>query len=426
MQFLDKIKEIIKELGWLHASGVSMVIAGITIPLSVPFPDRLKGYWAIALLPYAFVAIGIVLIIVGRIRDGRRKRDSLNVIAWEGIGDQDITQGFEQRHRKLQVNCLEYVRGVDKVSHLRLEERPFDILILDNEFIDNVDGAKLVEMNSQRFGHDLCQRIEAAGRSLPPGLQGQTKGLAIPIRCGLNAVLLNEVEAKRILRRSDLNLDSYNFLRPRNLKMYPTEPKIAIWNWYLPSLCIFLLAEGASPRSLFTQRYKKIRSIVDQLLDGRNIDRFLLYNDPRRLTEAMEGGKVWAVPAGGGWFLPLGLSRSHWKVVVPRKSHALLWMECASVLADADKEKATMYIEYLLEEETQLKICRRDSYRACPVRGDLLSKLPPDMIEASDKDRIFEDNLGRRENVIFRKLPGHPMEWEMAWSVLEKGAAYGG
>jgi len=98
---------------------------------------------------------------------------------------------------------------------------------------------------------------------------------------------------------------------------------------------------------------------------------------------------------------------------------ALLWVECACILVHAEERPlAEQYISYLLEPKTQLEICKRKAYRACPVVPDTFGNITNEIRESSDFDRIFDNNCGRiriKRNLVFRQLPKHWREWEDAW-----------
>jgi hypothetical protein len=58
-------------------------------------------------------------------------RGPLQVIAWEGVGDEAVVRPY----RRNRVAVLEYVRGIDRASHLRYDQRLFDVLVADVEIL---------------------------------------------------------------------------------------------------------------------------------------------------------------------------------------------------------------------------------------------------------------------------------------------------
>jgi spermidine/putrescine-binding protein len=367
--------------------------------------DKLAG-WVLGLLILLAVICGLfILTFLGAFI---LKRKRLNVIAWKGFGEAELRRGFAKR---AVLNVLEYVRGVEKVSHLRLEDSWFDVLVADLEFIPRFDSSRLVQLTDDYVRKEV--NIEELWHSLVPDLAGSIHHrLGIPVRCGLNAILLNRERAASILSRDEPT--SYTFLKAADLTAFPTTPKIGLWDWYLPSLAIFLLAEGIPLNQIFNQDGGRVKQIADQL--KLNIDRIQLFRTPELLTDAILSGSVWIVPGGGGWLLPADASKANaCKVVVPTEG-ALLWAECASILVHAEERPlAEQYISYLLEQKTQLEICKRKAYRACPVVPVVFGEITRDMLESSDLKRIFDSNNRIKNNLVFRQLPVHWREWEDAW-----------
>lgn len=352
-----------------------------------------------------------------------KKRDILRVIAWDGIGDSDITSGFEASC-SLRVDCLEYVRGIEKITHLRKEEGPFDVAIVDREFLIYFDDKKIVPMIKDVLTTEQEKKVEGLFSQIVRPLCKTPGRLGFPVRCGLNAMLINTEKAKEII--GDQEITTYGFLN--NLDQYPDKPKIGIWNWSLPTLSIFLLAGGVHINQVSSQYYdenqehNEINKIIANLI--RNQQKLKFLELPHQVEDALRNNEIWVLPGGGGWNLPLNAKDTDdWKVIVPREG-AYLWVECACILEHGDKNKSLLYIEYLLKTETQKAICsRRKSYKACPVSTQDIIYIPDEMAETSDKKRIFTDTLELQKSVNFRELPDDWPGWEKAWNKLLKGIA---
>lgn len=382
----------------------------------------------IMLLVFLIFTIITFLKYMEDLSDLRRKK-GVNLIAWAGFGEDPITTAFESG-KKTPLDVLEYVRGLERLTSLKYrgrdaQARLFDVLISDIEYLKlhNVAGnLRPLDDNTgygeawQEISSDLAIRIKE---------QGEYFG--IPVRCGLNDIVLNlELSKDKLPEPTIIQLEGsegprYNslsysdFSLKKLIETNPSQPpRIGLWNWYLPTLSVILLTKGISPvEAVWQQTREKIKEITDYIVDHK--DFFVLYDTPESATRGLSKNEVWILLGGGSCLLPdaQGAQRK-FKSVIPREG-AILWVECVSALTISDVELSKSFIEFLLEKNVQIKLAEREAYRACPVTNQALNDIPARTAALAGKDSIFGTENRLRQDIYIRQLPPRWRDWQDCW-----------
>ena len=455
-QFLgwtSQLRAVASEIGPLLFFGILLlVIGGVVLPIFVTIPDGLKRRFPtieslffivqsglilagilfsllslpikLLLILFPVILISAVLAWIFHRRRTRRKDQApteikpetkrLQLIAWDGFNEDEVKSSFSSKPRP---DILEYVRGVEKVTHLKYEGSLFDVLIADVEFLTRHNlGQKLLSLQGPHY-EPLWDKIPLALRMQIKNAGNQ---LGIPVRCGLNAIIINTRAAEKVL--GNPHISSYSDLQlSKILPVSTTQCRIGIWNWYLPSLSILLLTEDRiSLQNVWAQPLGKIKTIIDIMVDINNRDKFLLLDDPKDATDHLVNGDVWVIPGGAGWLMPLESERrKDLKVIVPQEG-AIMWVECAAIIRNPEggEDLSRGLIQHYLESKTQLLLAQRRAYRTCPVTTEALRALSAPIASVVDCNNIFDGDRLRAE-VVLRKLPQDAPAWEECWEKVE-------
>ena len=135
-------------------SGILFIISGIVFAWTNAIPQEQKHRWW--WLPFVCEGIGLlILILILPVWLFIKKRKGIQVIAWNGFNEREV----KSHYKKSRLDVLEYVRGVEKVTHLKYEGSLFDVLIADVEFLKRHDiGRKLLELKGNNYD-SLWDRI---------------------------------------------------------------------------------------------------------------------------------------------------------------------------------------------------------------------------------------------------------------------------
>lgn len=111
----------------------------------------------------------------------------IHLIAWSGFNETQVVGPYEAVS-DARLNVLEYVRGIEKVTHLRNEGSLFDVLISDVEFLARHHiGFTLHSLTSPEY-RPLWDKVIP---SLAYAVKQEGGGLGIPVRFGVNDIVLN-------------------------------------------------------------------------------------------------------------------------------------------------------------------------------------------------------------------------------------------
>lgn len=414
--WLDKLKKFIQDLGWRMAAGFLLIIAGIILPLVNPVPEVLKNKFPIIVwcMPWLLIFCGIWFLVLVFVQ---RKKRGLQLIAWNGFNEREVRSPY----KKSRLDVLEYVRGIEKVTHLKYEGSLFDVLIADVEFLKRHDiGRKLLPLTGTNY-EPLWNNIPL---SLRMAISERGNNLGIPIRCGLNAIIINKDMAREIFKGNTIT--SYKDLQLSKILSECTDKRrIGLWNWYLPTLSILLLTEGKPLNENLwglPNLENDLRRITDSIVDNNNKEKFLLLNDPKNATDHLIEKDVWIILGGAGWLMPLESSRrKNLEVIIPTEG-AIMWVECASIIRNPEGNEtlSRSLIEYLLESTTQIQLAQRRAYRTCPVTIEAFQSLPAHMGDVVDFHRIFDANYNLQPYITLRNLPDNWRTWEHYWENVER------
>lgn len=418
---LTNVREFIHEYGWLCTIAVLLILLDFVLVWSVPLPAALQQKswfpvlqwvlpWAIPLLSCFLVALGVIL---------RRKSRHLQLIAWNGFNEPEIVKSY----RGPRLDILEYVRGIDRVTHLRYGKSLFDVLISDVEFLtrhhDPHNLLFLDKLDYEDFWDlippELRFRVEAAGRCL-----------GIPVRCGLNDIVVNSRGFEKALSKPPTKSGlSYRELSLSTI-VNNTDIRIGLWNWYLPTLGVLLLTEGVALNRVWDQKAVTVKAITDFIVQHKH--RFLLFDQPGDATRFLKANQVWTVLGAGGWLIPANAAeRGNLIALVPNEG-VLMWVECAAIIDNREAHQAFSkdLIKHLLQPSTQHLLAERHAYRACPVTVSAIRDLSKDMdwVQTFNIDRIFDfdstKNLPLKDKVVLRELPKDEWRnWESCWETVD-------
>jgi spermidine/putrescine-binding protein len=415
------LKKVVDPLGGaMREFGPSLVIFVLCVVAAVAelylMPDPFSMTWvkwvlAVLLFLVAFASLGVYLV-----EQRRHRRKSLQVIAWAGFAEPEIVKPYEKISR---LALLEYVRGIDRVVNLKLEDSFFDVLVTDIEFLDRHNiGKKLKELSGAPFP-SLRDRVVRGLRDAT--LKHCGAWLGIPVRWGLNDIIINETKVKQLFG-PQFQVTSYQDLRlDRIIPLSRPECEIGIWNWYLPSLLVMLLGDGVPlhREELANADLDRVKRCIDLILN--NPDRFLLFDDPAEATSHLRDGHVWTVLGGGSWMLPFEPEqRRDLKAILPQEG-ALMWIECAGIINHAEKSerKAASLIEYLLEKQTQRELSRRRAYRTFPATREALEDLGEHIWNDFHLDRVFTaHSYHLASDIVVRPRPDKWRRWEEEWEKI--------
>ena len=433
---LKLFTEIIKSFQYLDKHGKFFVglIGSVLLISFLSYWDKnratLKQYESL----FFFILMSIILIctIIAFIKyiddlSYPNKKKGVNLIAWEGFGEDPITEDFKSG-KKTPLDVLEYVRGLDRLTTLKYNRLLFDVLIADIEYLrlHNVSN-RLVKLEDSDF-KNLWEKIP---NSLQIPIREQGELLGIPVRCGLNDIVLNlELSKDQLPNQTIALLEatsgpnypglSYSDFSLEKLLVNNSDRKIGLWNWYLPTLSVLLLTKGISPiEKIWQQTQQTIEEITEDIVKNRN--KFLLYDTPERATFGLENNEVWILFGGGTCLLPGDSElRKKFKSVIPEQG-AILWVECASMLADSELSKS--FIDFILQKDVQCKLANRRAYRACPVTIEALSSMDAKAAELAGKSAIFEFN-NLRPKIKIRQLPSNWRAWEDCWDFVNHNVSH--
>ena len=347
----------------------------------------------------------------------------IQLIAWSGFSEPEVVRPYEVS-AETRLDVLEYVRGVEKVTHLRHEGSLFDVLISDVEFLTRHHiGFKLQSLlNSPEYA-PLWDKVVP---SLASAVKQVGKGLGIPVRFGLNDVVVNVKAApqpiREMIERNDPDI-SYTHFKLQNLVKHANPGcRIGLWNWYLPTLTQLLLTDGVSIDEVALQGRDRIQKLTDYI--SHNDAYFVLCDEPDIATQYLIDRKVWIILGVGGAFLPpVAHGRDELRAIFPKEG-GVLFVECAAVIRNPRGSEALSrgYLEHLLNVDTQLLLSHRQSYRTSPVTKEALAHVSEQDYERLNLHRVFNnrDDFTLAPNVVLRKLPtAFWREWENCWEVVD-------
>ncbi|MEY2483609.1 MAG: spermidine/putrescine transport system substrate-binding protein [Verrucomicrobiota bacterium] len=422
------MQQIVQELYQdIKAKGISagaFLVAGVVLILFAIFalttsalPQDWKGklWW----LPFVFAITGLLFVIVAPLVAWviERNRTALQLIAWTGFNEPEVTLPFV-RTQKSNIDVLEYVRGIEKVTQLKYCGSLFDVIISDVEFLDRHEkGHRLRSLTGVKYEGPLWEKVN---ESLATEVQTAAGGkFGVPVRFGLNDIVINSSKTHELFGKQTIS--SYKELKLSEvLSNTSVDCRVGLWNWYVTTFPILLLAEGVPLKDIWFQPESTIIALKNTIL--ANKEKFYLFDYPEDATKSLRQGKVWTILGSGGWILPRQVEhRQGLQAIMPTEG-AIMWVECAGIIHNDEKtvELSRSFIEYLLNKETQTLLAERESYRACPTTQEALDSLPHDLCQLFHKDRVFDDKrtLNSR-NVILRQLPKDWRVWEKHWEEID-------
>lgn len=403
-----------------------------------------------------------------------KQSKSIQIIAWDGFNEKDFRQLLSQNSFG-QIDILEYVRGINKVTHLRYNESKFDLLVADCEFLKRhyASGRNLEDCSPGKdpLYDSLWPKLNSSLTSkIHENISFNHMKLGIPIRLGMHDILANTSILKNFFSGNTNQLSYRDFKLTRIIECIRAgeaseRSKIGLWNWYVPTMPTLLklsLGNSVIAKELFKsygdinfweKNRDELTSALDDIVETikRNKDCFCLVNDPKEVKDWFNSQRADGVSKphnllfllGGGSFL-LGKENCFDRIssIVPANDELLMFVECVSIISKRDNNDAQapkQILSKLFEVDTHLQACNRNAYLCIPTTNEALSKLFND-VEFAKKpeysalvnyarrfkvlDTFQDGSMGERKfanSVVHRQLPPNEFLWYVknSWNKIE-------
>ncbi len=275
----------------------------------------------------------------------------LNALVWCDHTDPELLRPFEEEHG-VTVNVRDY-EGTGVGLGILEQSQPgdWDVFVVDSVDVPRVaEAGLLAELNPDDFPwDDFFEEVQ-----MPDVHYVDDTLYAVPEKFGYNTISFNN-EAVDVEAMKDLS----NLFDPEY------EGRIAVYDYYIPTMELIALEQGIEPSSITED---DLPVIEERLMELK--EQSALTGDVVTTQTALASGEV-DIIVGGGEFVTgvLNAENPAMDWTLPDQG-GIRWQQAIGVLEDSQqKDLATAFVQYIVSPEGQARLATSSCYWAMPANS---------------------------------------------------------
>ncbi len=278
-------------------------------------------------------------------------QSELNALVWCDHTDQALLQPFEEKFN-VKVNVKDY-EGTGTALSLIEQSRPgdWDVFVVDSVDVPRVaEAGILAPLNEADFPwDDFFDEVKLDDIHF---VNGQL--YAVPEKFGYNTLSFNNKNA------SEADMLDLNTLWDAKF-----EGKIAVYDYYIPTIELIALSMGMKPSDITAENLPQIKERLFELKKNT-----ALIGGVVGVQTALATGEV-DIIVGGGEYVTAVLHEEDPSLdwILPKQG-GVRWQQAIGVFADSEKkELATEFVKYIVSPEGQARLATSSCYWAMPANS---------------------------------------------------------